>query len=160
MRHRLPDAAASERFGALLASTCPWNSTLPRAIYLKGELGAGKTTLVRGLLRSLGVSGAVRSPSYALLEHYPTTAGSVVHVDLYRIRNAEEAESLGLRDEYRGNALVLIEWPERAEEALPRPDLLLTLSFSGEERLAEMVSLTPAGQQWQREIEAQWAGAI
>jgi tRNA threonylcarbamoyladenosine biosynthesis protein TsaE len=149
MSYRLPDAAATERLGAALGGTCPWNSLQPRAIYLKGELGAGKTTLARGLLRSLGVRGAVRSPSYALLEPYAVAAGTVVHVDLYRIQDAAEAEALGLRDEYRGNALVLIEWPERAGAALPLPDLQVTLSLSAAERTAEIEALTPQGQAWQ-----------
>jgi tRNA threonylcarbamoyladenosine biosynthesis protein TsaE len=149
MSYRLPDAAATERLGAALGSSCPWNSLQPRAIYLKGELGAGKTTLARGLLRALGVTGPVRSPSYALLEPYSVAAGTVVHVDLYRIRDAAETEALGLRDEYRGNALLLIEWPERAGAALPIPDLQLTLSLSAEERVAEFEALTPAGQAWE-----------
>ena len=106
MSFTLPDAVATERLGAALARTCPWNSALSRAIYLQGELGAGKTTLVRGLLRALGVTGAVRSPSYALFEPYTVAAGTVLHVDLYRVRGAAETEALGLRDEFRGGALV------------------------------------------------------
>lgn len=149
MSYRLPDAAATERLGAALGSTCPWNSLQPRAIYLKGELGAGKTTLARGLLRSLGVAGAVRSPSYALLEPYAVAAGTVMHVDLYRIRDASELEALGLRDEFQGNALLLIEWPERAGGALPSPDLQVTLSVNAEERIAELEALTSVGKAWQ-----------
>jgi len=148
MSFTLPDAAATERLGAALARTCPWNSTLPRAIYLKGELGAGKTTLARGLLRALGVSGSVRSPSYALLEPYSVAAGTVTHVDLYRIRDAAETEALGLRDEFHGDALVLVEWPERAGSALPAPDLQVTLQMEADHRTAELASLSEAGQDW------------
>jgi tRNA threonylcarbamoyladenosine biosynthesis protein TsaE len=154
MSYRLPDAAATERWGAALARTCPWNSKLPRAIYLKGELGAGKTTLARGLLHALGVAGPVRSPSYALLEPYALTAGTVIHVDLYRIRDAAEAEGLGLRDEYRGNSLLLIEWPERGAGVLPVPDLEVRLALSGEQRALELEALTAAGQSWKAAAEA------
>jgi tRNA threonylcarbamoyladenosine biosynthesis protein TsaE len=148
MSFMLPDAAATERLGAALARSCPWNSQLPRAIYLKGELGAGKTTLARGLLRALGVSGAVRSPSYALIEPYRVAAGTVIHVDLYRVRDAAEVEALGLRDEFRGEALVLVEWPERAERALPVPDLQVSLQMRADGRIAELLSSTVAGQAW------------
>jgi tRNA threonylcarbamoyladenosine biosynthesis protein TsaE len=148
MSLRLPDAAATERLGAALAQSCPWNSALPRAIYLKGELGTGKTTLVRGLLRALGVSGSVRSPSYALLEPYRVEQGQVIHVDLYRVHDAAETEALGLRDEFRGDALVLIEWPERAGNALPLPDLQLNLRMVDEYRVAEIIGTSDAGQGW------------
>jgi tRNA threonylcarbamoyladenosine biosynthesis protein TsaE len=144
----LPDAAATERLGAALARTCPWNWAVPRAIYLKGELGAGKTTLARGLLRALGVSGAVRSPSYALLESYGVASGTVIHVDLYRVRDAAETEGLGLRDEFRGDALVLVEWPERAGSALPLPDVQVTLRTETDYRVAEVLAASLAGQTW------------
>jgi len=144
----LPDAAATERLGAALARTCPWNWAAPRAIYLKGELGAGKTTLARGLLRALGVSGAVRSPSYALLESYGVASGTVIHVDLYRVRDAAETEGLGLRDEFRGDALVLVEWPERAGSALPLPDVQVTLRTETDYRVAEVLAASLAGQTW------------
>lgn len=148
MSLRLSDAAATERLGAALARTCPWNSALPRALYLKGELGAGKTTLARGLLRALGVQGAVRSPSYALLEPYSVAAGTVIHVDLYRVRDAGEAEGLGLRDEFRGGALVLIEWPERAGSALPAADIQVTLQTEADSHVAELSSASQVGQAW------------
>jgi tRNA threonylcarbamoyladenosine biosynthesis protein TsaE len=121
---------------------------VPRAIYLKGELGAGKTTLARGLLRALGVSGAVRSPSYALLESYGVASGTVIHVDLYRVRDAAETEGLGLRDEFRGDALVLVEWPERAGSALPLPDVQVTLRTETDYRVAEVLAASLAGQTW------------
>jgi tRNA threonylcarbamoyladenosine biosynthesis protein TsaE len=148
MSFTLPDAAATERLGAALARTCPWNSAMPRAIYLSGELGTGKTTLVRGLLRALGEEGPVRSPSYALLEPYSVAAGTVIHVDLYRVRDAAETETLGLRDEFRGDALLLVEWPERAGAALPLPDLQLTLQMESDHRIAEVMSTSLAGQSW------------
>jgi len=156
----LPDAAATEHLGAALARTCPWNSALPRAIYLKGELGAGKTTLVRGLLRALGVAGAVRSPSYALLEPYTVSAGTVIHVDLYRVRDAAETEALGLRDEFRGDALVLVEWPERAGGALPPPDLQLTLQLQSDYRVAELLGISTEGQAWASAATANFASNL
>jgi len=148
MSFTLPDAAATERLGAALARTCPWNSAVPRAIYLRGELGAGKTTLVRGLLRALGERGPVRSPSYALLEPYSVAAGTVIHVDLYRVRDGAETEMLGLRDEFRGDALLLVEWPERAGAALPLPDVQLTLQVEADRRVAEVSSESLVGQSW------------
>jgi tRNA threonylcarbamoyladenosine biosynthesis protein TsaE len=148
MSFSLADAAATERLGAALGRTCPWNLQLARSIYLRGELGAGKTTLARGVLRALGVSGPVRSPSYALIEPYSVAAGTVLHVDLYRLHDAAETEALGLRDEFRASALILLEWPERAAGVLPLPDLQVTLRSEADGRIAEVLSTTAAGQAW------------
>lgn len=96
-------------------------------IYLEGPLGAGKTTLARGLLRALGVQGTIRSPTYTLLEPYETGGRLLVHLDLYRLREPAELESLGLRDYPRERCWWLVEWPERAGERLPAPDLRILL---------------------------------
>jgi tRNA threonylcarbamoyladenosine biosynthesis protein TsaE len=120
----LPGAAATEALGARFAVTLPAAPT-PLVVYLSGELGAGKTTFARGLLRQLGVSGPVRSPSYTLLEQYPLARGGVLHMDLYRLAGEEEFEQLGSRDYFTPGALWLVEWPERALQSLPPADLAL-----------------------------------
>jgi len=116
-------------FGAALARARPHPPAAPLLLYLSGELGAGKTTLARGLLAALGVAGPVRSPSYALIEVHRLSALTVVHADLYRLLDAEELEPLGLRELHAPAHLWVIEWPERAAAALPEPDLHLELSI-------------------------------
>jgi tRNA threonylcarbamoyladenosine biosynthesis protein TsaE len=103
-------------------------------IHLQGPLGAGKTTLVRGLLRALGVDGAIRSPTYTLLEPYETAGRSLVHLDLYRLNDENELESLGLRDYPPERCWWLIEWPERGGRRLPPADLTLALAHDGAAR--------------------------
>ena len=101
-------------------------------VALSGPLGAGKTTLVRGLLAHLGVRSAVRSPSYALLENYDTPHCQALHVDLYRLSHPEEVEGLGLRDFDNPGALWLVEWPERAAGLLPPADLRAQLRIESD----------------------------
>jgi tRNA threonylcarbamoyladenosine biosynthesis protein TsaE len=127
--------AAQLDFGAALAMLLRAQPLESAAIiYLRGELGAGKTTLVRGLLRGLGYRGAVRSPTYTLIEPYEAVEPAVVHLDLYRLADAEELEYLGLRDLLERPGLVLIEWPERAMGALPSADLELRIEQAGDRR--------------------------
>lgn len=97
-------------------------------VNLEGELGAGKTTLTRGLLWELGFHGAVRSPTYTLMEPYEFSGFTVFHFDLYRLREPEELEYLGVRDCFASPALCLAEWPEKAAGVLPAPDLIITIS--------------------------------
>ncbi len=103
-------------------------------IFLRGALGAGKTTLVRGILRGRGYGGAVRSPSYVLMEDYDTEGLALLHCDLYRLRDAGELEFLGLREYLQGDAAVLVEWPERGAHWFPRADLCLALHGGGHSR--------------------------
>jgi tRNA threonylcarbamoyladenosine biosynthesis protein TsaE len=125
----LPDAATTTALGAELAQALvAARATRPLSIYLHGELGAGKTTLAQGLLRALGVSGTIRSPSYTLVEPYETALGQVLHVDLYRLQGARDVEALGLPDELADSALLVVEWPERAAGMLPAADLSLWLT--------------------------------
>jgi tRNA threonylcarbamoyladenosine biosynthesis protein TsaE len=91
-------------------------------VYLSGDLGAGKTTLVRGLLRALGFSGRVKSPSYGLIESYTVGGREIHHLDLYRLGHGEEIAYLGLEDLLSEDSLLLVEWPERGEGWLPPPD--------------------------------------
>ena len=121
-------AEETEAIGAELARTRPRRRESLTVVYLTGDLGAGKTTLARGFLHALGVAGIVHSPSYNLMDVYDTHTGAVVHLDLYRMRDSSELESLGLRDEARPGALWLIEWPERGEGWLPPADLAITLA--------------------------------
>jgi tRNA threonylcarbamoyladenosine biosynthesis protein TsaE len=128
----LGDREATENAGARLADALtetPQNDGAA-LITLSGELGAGKTTLVRGLLRRLGVRGAVKSPSYTLVEPYDIGGRLFCHFDLYRIGDPEELEFLGFRD-YLGEAsAILVEWPERAAALLPAPNLRLHLDYA------------------------------
>ncbi|AHE99098.1 tRNA (adenosine(37)-N6)-threonylcarbamoyltransferase complex ATPase subunit type 1 TsaE [Thioalkalivibrio paradoxus] len=125
----LPDAEATEQAGAALAR-CPAFAQL-RQIHLQGDLGAGKTTLVRGLLRALGHRGAVRSPTYTLLEPYEFAGLTVLHFDLYRVGDADELEYLGVREQSDARTLWLVEWPDRGAGWLPPPDLVATLVHEG-----------------------------
>ncbi len=102
-------------------------------ITLQGPLGVGKTTLARGMLRAFGVTGAVKSPTYTLVEPYETTHGSVAHFDFYRLASVEEVEFLGMR-EYLDRGICLFEWPERAPGALPPADLEVEIGYSGAAR--------------------------
>lgn len=127
MRWLAKTADDTEAFGARLAATRPAVNVLA-TVHLAGDLGAGKTTLARGFLRACGVTGAVKSPTYTLVEVYETPTVSVVHLDLYRLLDPEELEPLGVREFARPGYLWLIEWPDRGTGRLPAPDLSVTLS--------------------------------
>lgn len=138
----LPDTDATEALGQALARTRP----AVAVVHLRGDLGAGKSTLARALLRALGVAGAIRSPTYTLVERYAVEGGEAWHLDLYRIGDAGELEFLGLDE---GAAVLwLVEWPERGGAALPRADLQVDLSVEGNGRAARLVAASPQGQQW------------
>ena len=117
-------------FGARLAADC----TGPALIFLEGELGAGKTTLTRGFLRGLGHQGAVRSPTYTLVEPYLIGKRRVYHLDLYRVADPAELEFLGLREMLTEDAVLLIEWPERGAGWLPAADLRIHIEHCPEGR--------------------------
>ena len=125
---RLADEAATGALGAALARALPVSPAGALVLALEGELGAGKTTLARALLRALGAQGAVRSPSYTLLESYELPPWQVLHIDLYRLADPAELESLGLRDMLLPGTLLLVEWPGRGAGHLPPADLWLQLS--------------------------------
>ncbi len=125
------DEQATQALGAGLAralGTICGSNPQPFVIFLLGDLGAGKTTLVRAVLRALGVRGAVRSPTYTLMERYPLAEGSALHMDLYRLGDPEELEFLGLRDESGPGEIMLVEWPQRGARHLPAADLLIELA--------------------------------
>jgi tRNA threonylcarbamoyladenosine biosynthesis protein TsaE len=147
-RWRLPEAKDTERLGAALAGNLRGLNRIPLVIYLQGELGSGKTTLARGLLRALGVAESVRSPTYSLLECYETVTWRVVHADLYRLTETADLAPLGLRDELSDGVLMMIEWPDRFTAVLPSPDLQIRLLAEPAGRVAELKAHTSAGQAW------------
>jgi tRNA threonylcarbamoyladenosine biosynthesis protein TsaE len=149
----LPQVQSTEQLGQALARSCPWSDGTARVLYLRGELGAGKTTLAAALLHELGVTEPVRSPSYALIELYQCGAHSAAHIDLYRLSSPVELETLGLRDYLNGQTLLLIEWPERGGMASPAADLRVDL-VTQPARSAALHALSDAGQAWLRGVGA------
>lgn len=142
------DGSATEAVGAALASAAPTGLDRALCVYLQGDLGAGKTTLVRGFLRALGVQGPVRSPTYGLLEPYAVPGRTVLHLDLYRLDDPEEVAALGLRDHDEPGAIWLIEWPERGSTALAPPDLRVGLAADVAAHHLDIAAFTPVGLQW------------
>lgn len=140
----LPRPEDTEALGHGLARTMPDRAV----VYLEGALGAGKSTLARALLRALGVSGPIKSPTYTLVERYVLAVGEAAHLDLYRIAETAELDFLAL-DELVGEArLWLVEWPDRGRGGLPSADLRVRLTMSGEGRRAELSSESPTGRAW------------
>jgi tRNA threonylcarbamoyladenosine biosynthesis protein TsaE len=139
--HWLRDDTATEQLGATLAGRVPSG-----VVWLQGDLGAGKTTLVRGWLRALGHVGAVKSPTYTIVEPYQLNGMAVYHFDLYRLTDPEELEMIGGRDYFDHDALCLVEWPQRAGAALPAPTLTVTLApaMGGREALLTFAESGPA----------------
>lgn len=120
----LEDSDATERFGAQLFARLPQKAL----IFLRGDLGAGKTTFVRGLLRAAGVTGAIKSPTYALVEEYEVGERKFFHFDLYRLAEPDELEWIGIDDYLGQNALCFIEWAEKGAGILPLADIVISLS--------------------------------
>ncbi|HKV65434.1 MAG TPA: tRNA (adenosine(37)-N6)-threonylcarbamoyltransferase complex ATPase subunit type 1 TsaE [Rhodanobacteraceae bacterium] len=123
-------------------------------VYLRGELGAGKTTFARALLRAMGVGERVKSPTYSLLERYVVNGRDAFHLDLYRIANPGELEWLGLDELDAAETIVLVEWPERGRGALPKPDLQITLEHEREGRSVCLSTASARGNHWIDAIEA------
>jgi len=121
----LEDVGATERLGAALARTLRGGMV----VTLEGDLGAGKTSFVRGALRALGWEGAVKSPTYSLVEYYPFSSLYLYHFDFYRFADPREWETAGLSDCFRDDSACLVEWPERVAGLLPTPDVALTLEY-------------------------------
>jgi tRNA threonylcarbamoyladenosine biosynthesis protein TsaE len=117
----------------------------PLVVGLSGDLGAGKTTLVGGLLAALGHAGPARSPTYSLIESYRLSGRDVHHCDLYRLRDPEELEDLGLRDLLSGPSVLLVEWPERAGDRLHEPDLQLHLEYTDTGRQVDLAAGSAPG---------------
>lgn len=135
------DADAQEALGRDVAAALQGRGV----VYLNGELGAGKTTLTRGILRGYGHSGAVKSPTYTLVEPYELATATVYHFDLYRLTDPEELELMGIRDYCRPDSLALIEWPERGRPFLPPADLIITIRPDGDGRELAFAAQTAYG---------------
>ena len=143
-RHwHLSSAKEMEALGATFASALNGGGV----IFLHGPLGAGKTTWVRGFLRARGHLGAVKSPTYTLVESYLLPDGTTHHFDLYRLGDPEELEYMGIRDYFSDEMLCLIEWPERGEGCIGDADLALTLSYSDHERELTACASSEKGRQ-------------
>lgn len=137
----MPDEAATLALGARLARVL-----VPGlSIWLVGDLGAGKTTLARGLLRALHYRGRVKSPTFTLVELYSLSSFNLYHFDLYRFADPAEWEDAGFRDYFNPQSVCLVEWPEKAAGWLPEPDLTVRLEFAGEGRTVRLEASTEAG---------------
>lgn len=136
MQKYLNNAEDTERFGAALWELVPSKCL----IFLNGDLGAGKTTLVRGFLRAAGFTGVVKSPTYTLVEEYTVGSRKVFHFDLYRVVDPEELEWIGIRDYLAQNSVCFIEWPDMGKGFLPEPDSIITLITENFGRLLIMES--------------------
>lgn len=146
----LADHVATVRCGEAMASAIVGGMV----ITLSGPLGSGKTTLVRALLRARGVAGAIKSPSYSLVEHYAVSSLYFYHIDLYRFTHSSEWETSGLAECFRDDAICLVEWPERALDRLPTPDVQLFLSYPERPpgRELRLVALTSRGERCGRAL--------
>ncbi|MHB8476462.1 MAG: tRNA (adenosine(37)-N6)-threonylcarbamoyltransferase complex ATPase subunit type 1 TsaE [Steroidobacteraceae bacterium] len=163
MDFNLADSSVTDALGRALARALPGTAPAPgglpgaalpgaalpgAVLYLQGELGAGKTTCARSLLRALGVVGPVRSPTYTLVETYELAGLTGIHVDLYRLQSLTEVDELGLRDMVGRGCLLLVEWPDRGGAALPPADLAVALNYAGEGRQARLTAHSPLGSSW------------
>lgn len=148
----LEDEAQTESLGGELARLAR-KSDHGLTVFLEGDLGMGKTTLSRGVIRGLGHKGAVKSPTYTLVEPYEDLTPPAYHFDLYRLGDPEELEYMGIRDYFNGESLCLIEWPERGEGLLPRPDLKIYLEHQDEGRAATVRAGSELGASLLNELE-------
>ena len=146
----MADPAATARLGAALAP-----GIVPgRVLHLSGELGGGKTTLVRGLLRALGVRGPIKSPTFAWLEPYRISRLDLYHFDFYRFDKKTEWLSSGLREYFTQDSVCIVEWPERAGELLPPADLAIQLGYEGDARRANIEAHSAEGEAWLASLRA------
>ena len=144
MKTQLPDDAATQALAGRLASALPAH-TAGLTLLLQGDLGAGKSTFARALIRALGHEGAVPSPTYTLVEPYDLPGGRVYHVDLYRVSSEDELRYLGWTELDEGFRIV--EWPERAPGIAAQADLCVELDYDDPGRLATVTALSPDGKQ-------------
>jgi len=149
----LPDEAATLALGAALAPGLEPGL----ALHLRGQLGAGKTTLVRGVLRALGHAGPVKSPTYALVELYEVSRLNLHHFDFYRFHDPREWIDAGFRESFNGRNVSLVEWPERAGDLLPPPDVEITLAASGSGRSASLRASSPSGAAFLERVRTRFA---
>jgi tRNA threonylcarbamoyladenosine biosynthesis protein TsaE len=155
LKVELPDERATLALGAVLATTLEPGLM----VYLRGELGAGKTTVIRGLLRALGHEGIVRSPTYTLVEVYAVSRLDLHHFDFYRFQDSREWIDAGFRESFNGRNVSLIEWPERAGGLLPPADVEIALELHGTGRSAVLTSSSIRGQKCLSLLEERWPGS-
>lgn len=146
----LADEAATVQLGQQLAAAIGAGGV----VFLEGDLGAGKTTFSRGLIRALGHTGAVKSPTFTVVEPYELGERAVYHFDLYRLADPEELEFLGFRDYLRDNSLCLIEWPSKGVGVLPKPDLVITIALDNQARQATLTAHSERAEQWLATLRA------
>lgn len=149
----LPDAAATRRLGAALAE----GIAPGRVLFLHGDLGSGKTTLVQGLLRGLGFPGRVKSPTYSLVEHYELSSLNLYHFDFYRFIDRSEWEASGFREYFTPATACVVEWPERASGLLAAPDLEVRLAYAGSGRGARLAAKSAPGRDWLAAALRRWS---
>ncbi|GAA5524336.1 tRNA threonylcarbamoyladenosine biosynthesis protein TsaE [Microbulbifer aestuariivivens] len=146
LQRNLPDEAATVAAGTAIGRACLASGlSAGLTLYLRGELGAGKTTFCRGVLRAFGHDGAVKSPTYTLVEPYEMGSWRVYHFDLYRLGDPEELEFMGVRDYFAPGSLSLVEWPQRGMGILPEPDLEVALAVTGAGRQLTVSAHSDAG---------------
>lgn len=144
----IPHENAMYAFGKqLINAICRLPSQQNVTLYLNGDLGAGKTTLSRGMIQGLGYSGNVKSPTYTLVEEYAIGEKIIYHFDLYRLADPEELEFMGIRDYFADNTICLIEWAEKGADLLSPPDLLVNIGYAENARNIELVAQSTMGQQ-------------
>ena len=136
------EQAVAELAAALARAVRP-----PAVVWLRGDLGAGKTTFARAYIHSLGFRGYVKSPSYGLLETYEVEGQKVLHLDLYRIEDPEELEYLAIRDLFDARSVLLVEWPDHGRPCLPAPDLVLEFGETGESRFIRCFARSVRGRE-------------
>ncbi len=150
------DEAAMLKFGQQLLAALESEGV----VFLQGDLGLGKTTLARGVIRAAGHVGAVKSPTYTLVEPYEFAGSMIFHFDLYRLSDPEELEYLGIRDYFSENMLSLIEWPDKGAGFLPSADLEISLMIQGEGRLVNYQSFTQRGRRAVSRLNSALNGSV
>ena len=154
----MPDEAATLRLGKALAPQAEAGAGSLRGLvlHLRGELGSGKTTLVRGLLRALGYPGRVKSPTFTLVEPYSLLRLNLYHFDFYRFKDRSEWLSSGFREHFNPESLCIMEWPERAGGLLAPPDLEVHLRYRADGRSAALAAHSPPGEAWRKAALSRW----
>lgn len=161
LKRNLQDETATEELARQLASIILKDrSTTPvqrdqatAVVHLSGDLGAGKTTFARAFLRQCGVTGRIKSPTFALLEAYNVSSLNFYHIDFYRFSDPREWADAGFRDLFQPDSVVLIEWPEKADGTLPTPDVLIQLADHDPGRIVTLEARTPRGTRWLNKLQ-------
>lgn len=147
IEQKLADEAATVAFGGKIAQSISKDGANRGAtLYLSGDLGAGKTTLTRGIVTGFGHQGKVKSPTYTLVEPYELAERCVYHFDLYRLASPEELEFMGIRDYFAEDAVCVVEWPQHGEGFLPEADIQVQLSYCDDGREIVLQSCSPRGE--------------